>query len=99
MGWGEGICGGLPSLPIFGTIERGRKMRIRHGISKEERIAVKIGTLLLDLSLDLEAIAFYLYRSSSYMVFRRIIEVLESAIDQANQAENVKLEINRDWNK
>ena len=73
-------------------------MRIRH-TPKEEKVAVKIVNLLNDLSLDLEAVAFYLYGSSSYLGFRRVIEVLESAQAQATEKKNDRLEINREWRK
>lgn len=72
-------------------------MRIRHGVSKEEKVAVKIVNLLNDLSLDLEALALYLYRSSSYLGFRRFMEVLESAQEESKKSESERLEINRDW--
>ena len=74
-------------------------MIIRRGTSKEERVAVKIVNLLNDLSLDLEAVAFYLYGSSSYLGFRRVLEVLESAQAQAKEKKNDRLEINREWRK
>jgi hypothetical protein len=69
----------------------------RHGTTKEEKVAVKIGALLLDLTLDLEAVAFYLGRATSYVVFNRILEVLESAQHQKDGIEKDRLEINRDW--
>ena len=72
-------------------------MRMRYGTSKEEKVAVKIATTLIDLTLDLEAVAFYLARSTSYMVFCRILEVLESAQYQKEQIGKDKLEIKRDW--
>jgi hypothetical protein len=47
--------------------------------SKEEKVAVSISRLLSDFSLDLEAIGFYLAKAIPYTVFRRALEVLESA--------------------
>lgn len=47
--------------------------------SKEEKVALSISRLLSDFSLDLEAIGFYLAKSIPYTVFRRALEVLESA--------------------
>lgn len=73
-------------------------MRIRH-TPKEEKVAVKIVHLLNDWSLDLEAVAFYLYGSSSYLGFRRVLEVLESAQEQEKNKTNERLEINREWRK
>jgi len=52
---------------------------IRLGISKEERVALSISRLLSDFSLDLEAIGYYLAKSIPYTVYRRALEVLESA--------------------
>ena len=56
---------------------------MRRGIklptSSEERVAKRIGTLLSDFSLDLEAVGKYLALSNPYVVYSRAIEVLESA--------------------
>jgi hypothetical protein len=52
---------------------------IRLGISKEEKVALSISRLLSDFSLDLEAIGYYLAKSIPYTVYRRALEVLESA--------------------
>jgi hypothetical protein len=54
---------------------RGRRL----GVSKEEKVALTIGRLLSDFSLDLEAIGKYLATSNPYVVYARAIEVLESA--------------------
>ena len=51
---------------------------IRLGISKEEKVAGKVITLLSDLTLDLEAIGFYLAKTSPYIIYSRANEVLES---------------------
>ena len=52
---------------------------IRLGPSKEEKVALSISRLLSDFSLDLEAIGYYLAKAIPYTVFRRALEVLESA--------------------
>jgi len=52
---------------------------IRLGMSKEEKVALSISRLLSDFSLDLEAIGYYLAKAIPYTVFRRALEVLESA--------------------
>ena len=52
---------------------------IRIGPSKEEKVAVAISKLLSDFSLDLEAIGYYLAKAIPYTIFRRAVEVLESA--------------------
>ena len=52
--------------------------RITLGISKEEKVAVTIGRLLSDFSLDLEAIGKYLATTQPYVVYARALEVLEA---------------------
>ena len=46
--------------------------------SKEEKIAMTIGKLLSDFSLDLEAIGKYLATSNPYVIYARALEVLEA---------------------
>jgi len=46
--------------------------------SKEEKVALTIGKLLSDYSLDLEAVGKYLATSNSYVVYARALEVLEA---------------------
>jgi len=53
-----------------------RTIRLR--ISKEEKVADKITTLLSDFTLDLEAIGFYLAKGSPYIIYTRANEVLEA---------------------
>lgn len=52
---------------------------IKLGMSKEERIAINIGKLLSDFTLDLEAIGKYLAVSNPHLIYARALEVLESA--------------------
>lgn len=52
---------------------------IRLGMSKEEKIALSIGRLLSDFTLDLEAIGKYLAVSNPHLIYARALEVLESA--------------------
>ena len=52
---------------------------IRLGTSKEEKVAVTIGKLLADFTLDLEAIGKYLATANPHLIYARAIEVLESA--------------------
>jgi hypothetical protein len=47
--------------------------------SNEERVAKRIGTILSDFSLDLEAVGKYLALSNPYVSYSRAMEVLESA--------------------
>lgn len=49
------------------------------GISKEEKVAARIGKELSDFTLDLDSVGFYLARSQPYLIFRRAMEILEAA--------------------
>lgn len=51
---------------------------LKLGISKEEKVAVTIGRLLSDFSLDLEAVGKYLATSQPHVVYMRTLEVLEA---------------------
>jgi hypothetical protein len=51
---------------------------LRIGISKEERVALSIGKLLSDFSLDLEAVGKYMAVSNPYVIYVRALEVLEA---------------------
>lgn len=53
---------------------RGRRL----GVSKEEKVALTIGRLLSDFSLDLEAVGKYLAVAQPYVVYARALEVLEA---------------------
>ena len=53
---------------------RGRRLTA----SKEEKVAVSIGKLLSDFSLDLEAIGKYLATAQPYVIYARAVEVLEA---------------------
>ena len=53
--------------------------RIKLPTSKEERVAVSIGKLLSDFSLDLEAVGKYIATAQPYVVYSRSVEVLEAA--------------------
>lgn len=46
--------------------------------SKEEQVAVAIGKMLSDFSLDLEAVGKYLATANPYVVYARAVEVLEA---------------------
>lgn len=52
---------------------------IKLGASKEEKVAVTIGKLLSDFTLDLEAIGKYLATANPHLIYARALEVLESA--------------------
>ena len=51
---------------------------LKLGISKEEKVAVSIGKLLSDFSLDLEAVGKYMAVSNPYVIYTRALEVLEA---------------------
>jgi hypothetical protein len=51
---------------------------IRLAVSKEEKVANKMVTLLSDFTLDLEAIGFYLAKGSPHIIYTRANEVLEA---------------------
>lgn len=57
-------------------------MTIRRGLklppSKEEKVAIAIGKLVSDYALDLEAVGKYLATAQPYIVYRRVVEILES---------------------
>jgi hypothetical protein len=53
---------------------RGRRL----AVSKEEKVALTIGRLLSDFTLDLEAVGKYLAVAQPYVVYARALEVLEA---------------------
>lgn len=63
-------------------------MRIlRLKVSREEKVAVAIGRLLSDFHLDLEKVGYYLAKSLPHTIYRRALEVLQSAEFQENEVE------------
>jgi hypothetical protein len=61
--------------------------RLKSGTSKEEKVAVSIGKLLADFTLDLEAVGKYLGTAQPYILYSRAVEVLESAQYNSEVAE------------
>ena len=59
---------------------------VKNAQSNEEKVAIKIGALLSDFRLDLEAVGFYLSRVNPFTVYRRIAESVESSVDQLEGA-------------
>jgi len=55
-----------------------RRLGLRMPPSKEEKVALAIGRLLSDFSLDLEAVGKHLALSNPFVVYARALEVLES---------------------
>jgi hypothetical protein len=55
-----------------------RMRGLKLGISKEEKVAVSIGKLLSDFSLDLEAVGKYLATAQPYVIYTRILEIMDA---------------------
>lgn len=64
--------------------------------TKEEKVAVSIGKLLSDFHLDLEKVGYYLAKAVPYLIYRRSLEVLESAKFQEDKVEQNKLDYQGD---
>jgi hypothetical protein len=65
-------------------------------VTKEEKTAIAIGKLLSDFHLDLEKVGVYLAKATPYLIFRRALEVLESAEFQLDTVEQNRIEYNHD---
>ena len=72
--------------------------RISKSVTKtnEEKVAEKIGVLLSDFHLDLERVGVYMSRNLPYLVYRRALEVLESAEFQLDTVEQNRIQYNHD---
>jgi hypothetical protein len=55
-----------------------RMRGLKLGISKEEKVAVSIGKLVSDFSLDLEAVGKYLATAQPYVVYTRVLEIMDA---------------------
>jgi hypothetical protein len=55
-----------------------RMRGLRLGISKEEKVAIAIGRLVSDFSLDLEAVGKYLATTQPYVVYARVLEIMDA---------------------
>ena len=64
--------------------------------TKEEKTAIAIGKLLSDFHLDLEKVGYYLAKATPYLIYRRALEVLESAQFQEDLVEQKRIEYNHD---
>ena len=66
------------------------------GISDEERVANKLGTMFSNFSLDLESVGYYLSRTLPKVVFDRVMITFDAAdfykaggdIDEFNRQES-----------
>jgi len=64
--------------------------------TNEEKTAVKIANLMTDFTLDIEKVGYHLARSTPYLLFRRAMEVLESAEYQVDTVEQNRVQYNHD---
>jgi len=64
--------------------------------TKEEKVAVSIGKLLSDFHLDLEKVGYHLAKATPYLIYRRALEVLDSAQFQLDTVEQNRIEYNHD---
>ena len=64
--------------------------------TKEEKVAVAMSKLLSDFNLDLEKVGYHLAKSTPYLIYRRSLEVLESAQFQLDIVEQNRIEYNHD---
>lgn len=55
-------------------------MRISKGTSPEERVALKIKTIVEDLNLDIEQTGVMLARVLPHLTYNRVVAMLESAV-------------------
>ena len=62
--------------------------------SIEEKTAIGIGKLLSNFHLDLEKVGYYLAKATPYLVYRRSLEVLESAQSQQDIVDQNSIEYN-----
>jgi hypothetical protein len=60
--------------------------------TNEEKVAIAIGKHLSDFYLDLEKVGYYLARATPYLIYRRALEVLESAQFQEDKIEHDRLQ-------
>jgi hypothetical protein len=64
--------------------------------TKEEKVAQKISVLLSDFTLDLEKVGYYLARAIPLLLFKRSLEVLESAQFQEDLVEQQRIGYDND---
>ena len=64
--------------------------------TKEEKVAQKISVLLSDFTLDLEKVGYYLARAIPLLLFKRSLEVLESAQFQEDIVEQQRIGYDND---
>lgn len=65
-------------------------------VTKEEKAAQKIAQIMTDFTIDLEKVGYHLARSTSYLLFRRAVEVLEAAQYQLDTVEQNRVQYKHD---
>ena len=73
--------------PLFFLIEWNVMYKISKAVvmSTEEKVAKKLGLLVMDLTLDLEKVGYHLAHSNPFLYYSRALEVLESARYNRNE--------------
>jgi hypothetical protein len=61
---------------------------MRNRITDEEKVVIKLNSLLSDLRVDLEMVGRYLARQSPTVVYNRLITVAESAQYEKEESHN-----------
>jgi len=54
-------------------------IRIKHKLTDEEKLAIKLSNLVVDLRVDLELVGRYIARLTPTVVYNRFITIAESA--------------------
>lgn len=70
-------------------------MRISRGITPEERVAMRIKTIIEDLNLDLDQTGVMLARVLPHLTYNRLIAMIESAQYEKEGILDPKLQMER----
>lgn len=57
-------------------------------ITKEEKVAIQLSTILADLRLDLDMVGKYLVQSTPTVIYNRLITIADSAEHEKEQQYN-----------
>lgn len=61
---------------------------VKRRLTEEEKVAIKLGTILSDIRVDLELVGRYLARISPTVVYNRLVTVAESAQYEKEEVHN-----------
>lgn len=61
---------------------------VKRRLTEEEKVAIKLGTILSDIRVDLELVGRYLARISPTVVYNRLVTVAESATYEKEEVHN-----------